>query len=423
MAGISIIIRAKNAASATFDRVKGDVKSMSDDTARAASGMKAAHEAVAKAMRGDLVGAAQSATAAFKTLFAVMLANPILAVVAAIVALAAGTAMLIQKKMEAAKAAKEQADAEANLRKEAEFSADAIRLRMLEMEKGSFKDRVKSEAKEFVASEDDGAVQSRIASLKFLRDITKLAAQESIDAWQNADETMKASRKTLMDQAIAAWDRSSQAVDAYESAVEDAANAEAKAAEAAEKEAEKRTKIEEKAAEELNAIVDEAFAEYEKAQDERAQKTEDILGEISKLEQEAADEQKRLAWEVYNERVAAAKAAKEAATAKMDTFNTASTMALRKAARDEQRETGMEAKRKEHNFKRALDQAERGATGKHITAALEAKAAQDVAVAAGIAVGKPPAEDPQLVKLDAIKTAIDQQKTELQLLNSNLVGG
>lgn len=43
MAGISIVIAAKNAFSAAFDGAKGEIKGMADDTQKATSGMKAAH--------------------------------------------------------------------------------------------------------------------------------------------------------------------------------------------------------------------------------------------------------------------------------------------------------------------------------------------------------------------------------------------
>lgn len=115
MSSVSIVIKAKSEAKAAFDRVKGDVKNLAEDTQKATSGMKAAHEAVAKAMRGDLVGAAQSAASAFKALWAVVISNPILLGIAAA---AAAIALLAKRHMEAATEARNQAIAEKELNDE-----------------------------------------------------------------------------------------------------------------------------------------------------------------------------------------------------------------------------------------------------------------------------------------------------------------
>ena len=110
---ISILLSAKDATASAFDRAKGGIKSLSDDTQKATSGMKAATEAVSKAMRGDLVGAAQSAASAFKALWSVVLSNPIAALVAVVAAAAVGLAKLwYESKMAAAEFSK--ATAEAN---------------------------------------------------------------------------------------------------------------------------------------------------------------------------------------------------------------------------------------------------------------------------------------------------------------------
>lgn len=109
---ISILLSAKDATASAFDRAKGGIKSLSDDTQKATKGMKDATEAVSKAMRGDLVGAAQSAASAFKALWSVVLANPLAALVAVIAAAAIELAKLwYESKMGAAEFSKATADA------------------------------------------------------------------------------------------------------------------------------------------------------------------------------------------------------------------------------------------------------------------------------------------------------------------------
>lgn len=109
---ISILLSARDATASAFDRAKGGVKDLAKETQTATAGMKAANMAYAKAVSGDLVGAAKSAATAFKALWSVMLANPLAAVAAIAVAAALGIAKLwYNSKMAAAEFAKATADA------------------------------------------------------------------------------------------------------------------------------------------------------------------------------------------------------------------------------------------------------------------------------------------------------------------------
>jgi hypothetical protein len=104
MSAVTIIIRAKNEASAAFSKVKGDITGFSQDSAKAMTGIRAANEALAKAMRGDLVGAVASASQAFKALWAVIVANPMVAVLAGIAAAGLALVKLAAHQKEAAHA-------------------------------------------------------------------------------------------------------------------------------------------------------------------------------------------------------------------------------------------------------------------------------------------------------------------------------
>jgi len=84
MAEVTIFIRAKNAASAAFDRVKQDVKGTAEETQKASLAMQNATGAFSKAMSGDIVGAAQMGMNALKNLWAVIMANPFIAIAFAI---------------------------------------------------------------------------------------------------------------------------------------------------------------------------------------------------------------------------------------------------------------------------------------------------------------------------------------------------
>ena len=152
---ISILLSAKDATASAFDRAKGGIKSLSDDTQKATSGMKAATEAVSKAMRGDLVGAAQSAASAFKALWSVVLSNPIAALVAVAAAAAVSLFKLWQSHKEAEKAAKEHAEAVAELRKELD-----------ELTSGTLIDKVKEQAKALSNDGDTLELRKRIQAIK-----------------------------------------------------------------------------------------------------------------------------------------------------------------------------------------------------------------------------------------------------------------
>lgn len=152
---ISILLSAKDATASAFDRAKGGIKSLSDDTQKATSGMKAATEAVSKAMRGDLVGAAKSAASAFKALWSVVLSNPIAALVAIAATAAVGLSKLWQSHKKAEKAAKEHAESVAELRKE----LDAIT-------SGTLIDKVKEQAKALSSDGDTLELRKRIQAIK-----------------------------------------------------------------------------------------------------------------------------------------------------------------------------------------------------------------------------------------------------------------
>ena len=183
---ISILLSAKDATASAFDRAKGGIKSLSDDTQKATSGMKAATEAVSKAMRGDLVGAAQSAASAFKALWSVVLSNPIAALVAVAAAAAVGLFKLWQSHKEAEKAAKEHAESVAELRKE----LDAIT-------SGTMIDKVKEQAKALSNDGDTLELRKRIQAIKeYAAELSGMADLKLVEIGMMTDEEeIKAAKK------------------------------------------------------------------------------------------------------------------------------------------------------------------------------------------------------------------------------------
>ena len=203
MSAVSIIIRAKNEASATFDRVKGEIKGFSEDGQKAMSGMKAANDAMSKAMRGDLVGAAQSAATAFKSLWAVVISNPIL------LGLAAATtaiALLAKSHMDAAAAAREQAEEQRKLNDEIlrikkhdpQNVKKEVAGAMVESGDKAGLEKMRDQYREKVAEEEN-----KVRVWGFSTDGLK-AAQESLDIYDAAlVELEKKQKKAAEDKARA----------------------------------------------------------------------------------------------------------------------------------------------------------------------------------------------------------------------------
>jgi len=259
MSAVSIVIRAKNEASATFDRVKGDIKGFSEDGQKAMSGMKAANEAISKAMRGDLVGAAQSAATAFKSLWAVVISNPILIGIAAVTG---AIALLVKAHHDAAVAAEEQRRAVVELNDE------------IARTKGWDPPSVKKEIAEKAVETGDRAFLEKMrsgymAKAEDLEQRARTAGQ--LSAQDPGDKLMKERAESYM----AAFKEAHNSLGIYEAAIAKLDEIE-------------RKKIEEKAKADQKAIDDKLEADR-KAAAERVKFADDMNAELRRLDEQAAE--------------------------------------------------------------------------------------------------------------------------------------
>jgi len=259
MSAVSIVIRAKNEASATFDRVKGDIKGFSEDGQKAMSGMKAANEAISKAMRGDLVGAAQSAATAFKSLWAVVISNPILIGIAAVTG---AIALLVKAHHDAAVAAEEQRRAVVELNDE------------IARTKGWDPPSVKKEIAEKAVETGDRAFLEKMrsgymAKSEDLEQRARTAGQ--LSAQDPGDKLMKERAESYM----AAFKEAHNSLGIYEAAI-------------AKLDGIERKKIEEKAKADQKAIDDKLEADR-KAAAERVKFADDMNAELRRLDEQAAE--------------------------------------------------------------------------------------------------------------------------------------
>lgn len=259
MSAVSIVIRAKNEASSTFDRVKGDIKRFSEDGQKAMSGMKAANEAISKAMRGDLVGAAQSAATAFKSLWAVVISNPILIGIAAVTG---AIALLVKAHHDAAVAAEEQRRAVVELNDE------------IARTKGWDPPSVKKEIAEKAVETGDRAFLEKMrsgymAKAEDLEQRARTAGQ--LSAQDPGDKLMKERAESYM----AAFKEAHNSLGIYEAAI-------------AKLDGIERKKIEEKAKADQKAIDDKLEADR-KAAAERVKFADDMNAELRRLDEQAAE--------------------------------------------------------------------------------------------------------------------------------------
>ena len=275
---ISILLSAKDATASAFDRAKGGIKSLSDDTQKATSGMKAATEAVSKAMRGDLVGAAQSAASAFKALWSVVLSNPIAALVAIAAAAAVGLSKLWQSHKEAEKAAKEHAEAVAELRKELD-----------ELTSGTLIDKVKEQAKALSSDGDTLELRKRIQAIKdYAAELAGMADMKLAEIGIMTDEEEIKAAKKEYGELIGMLKDLKSAQKEYEGALGDV-RAEQEKASAAEKAASEQALANKaaliRAEVQFRREIEETFNRYEA---EQAKQNAAVLDNVSAIEKQTA---------------------------------------------------------------------------------------------------------------------------------------
>ena len=351
MSSVSIVIKAKSEAKAAFDRVKGDIKNFADDNQKAVSGMKAANEALSKAMSGDLVGAAQSAASAFKHLWAVVMSNPVLLGLAA----AAGAIALIAKHhIEAADAARQQAEEEKQLNE----TLAGIR--------GHDPSSVRREIAAGMAERGDKA------GLEAMRD----KYREEVDDAERSARSLGSG--SLQEGQINRMKAAQEALDIYSAALDKLAAKEAKAAE-------DETNIIKKLAEEARQAEEARVSAVREANAQIAEMMRDFEAEAAQMFDEAAKEEERKNHERYvAEREAAVAAAKERAEAAQKAYDEAAAKASESMKRATNNDYRREQEKKEKEEERAaekagrayqvaLEKAKKGIKGKHIDAALEAQ--------------------------------------------------
>lgn len=349
MSSVSIVIKAKSEAKAAFDRVKGDIKNFADDNQKAVSGMKAANDALSKAMSGDLVGAAQSAASAFKSLWAVVISNPILLGLAA----AAGAIALIAKHhIEAADAARQQAEEEKQLNE----TLAGIR--------GHDPSSVRREIAAGMAERGDKA------GLEAMRD----KYREEVDDAERAARSLGSG--ALQEGQINRMKAAQEALDIYSAALDKLSAKEAKAAEdtaklaAKEKEdlakiAAEKLKSEEDALSAINEASAEALEDSLKAADEQIKREREMRLEASRQAVEDAKAAAKAAQEAYDE--AAAKSA--------ESYKRATDSDYRREQEKKEKDESRAAEKAARAYEVALEKSKKGIRGKHVDAALAAQGA------------------------------------------------
>lgn len=181
MAVVSIILTAKNAASEAFNKVRGEMASTAEEAKDMATGISHANEAMSKAMRGDLVGAAKSASAAIKALWAALVANPFLAVAAAI---GAATVALIKWHYATKQAAADQAMANAKFE-------DTSRI-INEIENGTRLERETAQALKATYEELTAELQKHAAMAQQKKQLALEAAEAAANANEKEREAAQA---------------------------------------------------------------------------------------------------------------------------------------------------------------------------------------------------------------------------------------
>ncbi|HRT22295.1 MAG TPA: hypothetical protein P5318_19470 [Candidatus Hydrogenedentes bacterium] len=254
---ISILLSAKDATASAFDRAKGGIKSLSDDTQKATSGIKAATNAVSKAMSGDLVGAAQSAASAFKALWSVVLSNPIAGLVAGAAAAAVGLYKLWQRHQEAKKAAQEHAREIEKLRGELDALAGVE----------TVMDKVAAKAKDMADAMDEFGLRKQIQAIKdYKAELAGLADMKLAEMSVMTDEKQIKAAREEYDKLLEKMKTLSDAQKEYEGALKDVRTAQEEAAKAEQKAADQAAKnkaAQIEAERKLRMAIDETFARYE----------------------------------------------------------------------------------------------------------------------------------------------------------------
>ena len=377
MASVSIVIRAKNEASATFNRVKGDIRDFASDGQRAMAVIKSAQDALSKAMAGDLVGAAKSAATAFKALWAVVMSNPVVAVFAAAAAAIAAAALVV-------KGYKERMEEAAAATAEVGIEAGELYNRIDKIAGKDVESNVKRKAEALVEKGDRRNILINKESAERFAESDKAAAIAAAAELERLGSKATDGDKEYAKRRADAYERAQAQVKIWEKALENLEKANADAAAAAQKAGEEAAEAQRKAAEETQKAADaRRQAEWEMSQS--------IIEMNKKAERELLDNtadmrEKQLA-EARKSAEGQIQAAEAAAAAQRKIADAAATKAaeLKRRAVDPEYRAEAEAAEKraekeEKAYQRAISKWKRGIRGRHLNAAVAAYKAEQEAI-------------------------------------------
>lgn len=400
MADASIILSAKNGASAVLQQVGKDMKSMADSGDQSAKIVGNASNAMKQALAGDFVGAAKSAMGAWKTLCAALASNPVTAVAVAIGALVTG----LLKGLSAWKEWTGEVKAATKANDEFLASLDRSRNGTLTPQ-----EQVQADAAKYVEAGDRKTIERRLAILRQNADAEEQQARDTQAAllkaqttwtpgiWEGMKgmvgaETREGEVKkltTARDEAKAALDATMAQIKTLEGALAKIdANEQAAAKKKAEEEAadaEKKRKEDEERAEKKRKEDEEETERKQKEIDDLRKEYEDLAEDKAAMEKKAADDAKK-AWIKAMQEAAAqqVKDAEAAANAALAAWNISGADSASKQARRDQRQAERQAEKDARQQAQALARWENGARDRRATAAHdldEARKAMDAAKA------------------------------------------
>jgi hypothetical protein len=377
VASVSIVIRAKNEASATFNRVKGDIRDFAGDGQRAMACIKSAQDALSKAMAGDLVGAAKSAATAFKALWAVVMSNPVVAVFVAAAAAIAEAALVV-------KGYKERMEEAAAATAEVGIEAEELYNRIDKIAGKDVESNVKRKAEALVEKGDRRNILINKESAERFAESDKAAAIAAAAELERLGSKATDGDKEYAKRRADAFERAQAQVKIWEKALANLEKANADAAAAAQKAGEEAAEAQRKAAEETQKAADaRRQAEWEMSQS--------IIEMNKKAERELLDNtadmrEKQLA-EARKSAEGQIQAAEAAAAAQRKIADAAATKAaeLKRRAVDPEYRAEAEAAEKraekeEKAYQRAISKWKRGIRGRHLNAAVAAYKAEQEAI-------------------------------------------
>lgn len=282
---VEIIINAKNNASAVFDTVSKNMKTMGDNYQKASGAVSMGTDAVSKAMRGDLVGAAQSAIGAFKALGTAMMSNPWMAVAVAIGAAVTALIAFNNKQKEIAKELEALKQRNAN-------AAKSVK----EILEGTNLDKAQAKAEELKATGPTEEMEAEVARLKKEAEEAVQAAAKQVEDWsKRAERDVKSGNKKDQEKSEQQRDLWLAELRERKAILDEYAGLEAWAAD-------EKIRREEKAAKEAEEIAKQEAKDKEAAAKAEAKAREEAEKEKLRIEKEYADKRAAIERDLAKEK-------------------------------------------------------------------------------------------------------------------------